>query len=470
MYLQRYYLNCLAHASYLIADEETGTAVVIDPQRDVDQYLADAADRGYEIKYVFLTHFHADFVAGHIELHKKTGAKIYLGARAEAEYDFVPIREGDVIEFGRVRLSVLETPGHTPESISILLFDLDRSDMEPFAVFTGDTLFVGDVGRPDLLASVGVTADELASMLYDSLHKLLQLPDDVRVYPAHGAGSLCGKQLGNDAFTTIGDQRKYNYALQPMSREEFTRLVTADQPEAPAYFLHDAMLNRQERRSLDDVLKETMVPLELEEVLELQRNGAQVVDTRDPVEFAGAHLAGAINIGLDGRYAHWCGALLDKERPIVVIAEHGREEEAVMRLGRIGFDRVEGYLRNGVEVLEHHPDHIAVVNRITAAALAERLERCEPTVVVDVRTEPEWRAGHLAGAIHIPLPHLAERLDEIQPQGMVVVHCESGYRSSIAASIMQRHGIDSPFDLVGGFRAWRMSHLPVVEDETASTA
>lgn len=463
MFLQRYYLNCLAHASYLVADEETKTAAVIDPQRDIDQYLVDAAEHGFQIKYVFLTHFHADFVAGHIELRKKTGAKIYLGARAEAEYEFVPLKEGDVVEFGHVRLSVLETPGHTPESISILLYDLERDQDKPFAVFTGDTLFVGDVGRPDLLASIGVTADELANMLYGSLQKLMELPDDVRVYPAHGAGSLCGKQLGDDPYTTIGDQRKYNYALQPMSRSEFVELVTANQPEAPSYFLHDAMLNRQERPSLDEALKQSLVPLELEDVLELQRSGAQVIDTRAPADFAGSHLVGSINIGLDGKYAHWCGTLLDKSKPIVVIAEHGREEESIMRLGRIGFDHAKGYLRGGVEVLQQHPELIGVIDRMTAADLAERLDGREPPTVLDVRSESEWRAGHIAGSLNIPLPRLEERLDEIPTDGTLVVHCQGGYRSSIAASLLERAGRKNVFDLVGGMMAWHASHLPVVE-------
>ena len=289
MYFQRYYLGCLAHASYMIADEETKIAAVIDPQRDIDQYLADAEANGFQIKYVFLTHFHADFVAGHIELRDKAGAKIYLGERAQAEYDFTPVKDGDVVEFGKVRLSVLETPGHTPEGISLLVYDLAQSDRDPHAVLTGDTLFIGDVGRPDLLASIGVTADELADMLYDSLNnKLLPLPDATLVYPAHGAGSMCGKQLSTEAFSTIGEQRRYNYALQPMSRAEFKRLVTEDQTEAPDYFVHDAILNRQDRPSLEAALRESLKPLDIHEVVKLQRSGAQVVDVRDAIDFAGA--------------------------------------------------------------------------------------------------------------------------------------------------------------------------------------
>ena len=335
MYFQRYYLGCLAHASYMIADEETKVAAVIDPQRDIDQYVRDAEERGFQIRYVFLTHFHADFIAGHIELRDKLGAKIYLGAHAEPEYDFTPLKEGDVVEYGKVRLSVLETPGHTPESISILVYDLEKNDRTPHAVLTGDALFIGDVGRPDLLASIGVTADELGDMLYDSLHnKLLSLDDEVLIYPAHGAGSLCGKALGDEPFSTIGEQRRYNYALQPMTREEFKRIVTAEQPDAPDYFVHDAILNRKERIPLQDTMKASLKPLALDDVLALQSSGpTQVVDTRDPADFAAAHLAGTFNIPLDGKYAQWAGTVLDKAQRIIVIAEPEREEESIMRLG-----------------------------------------------------------------------------------------------------------------------------------------
>ncbi len=470
MLLQRYYLNCLAHASYLVADEETGIAAVIDPQRDVDQYIEDAAERGLQIRYVFLTHFHADFVSGHLELKERVGAKIYLGAKAEAEFDFVPVKDGDTVEFGKVRLKVLETPGHTPESISIVVYDLDRSDREPFAVFTGDTLFIGDVGRPDLLASIGYTSDQLADMLFDSLHgKLLTLPDDTRVYPAHGAGSLCGKQLGDAAFSTIGEQRKYNYALQPMSREEFKQIVTADQPEAPAYFLHDAILNRKNRPVLDDVMKEAVRPLELEEVLMIAREGGQLLDTRNAADFAGAHLRGSINIGLDGRYAMWCGSILDKEKPIVVIADEGREEEAIMRLGRIGFDHVQGFLRDGIRSLESRPELVGTLRRITAPALAERIKEDDNLVVVDVRSEKEWRAGHIEGSINVPVNHLLERIGELPSDKTLAVHCQSGYRSSIACSLLERVGRGDLYDVVGGIKAWLKAALPVVEETAAPT-
>ena len=468
MYFQRYYLSCLAHGSYLIADEETKVAAVVDPQRDIDQYLADAAEHGFQIKYVFLTHFHADFVAGHIELRDKAGAKIYLGERAQAEYEFTPVKDGDVVEFGKVRLSILETPGHTPEGISILIYDLNKSDRDPHAVLTGDTLFIGDVGRPDLLASIGVTADELADMLYDSLHnKLLKLPDETLVYPAHGAGSMCGKHLSEEAFSTLGDQRRYNYALQPMSSEEFKKLVTAEQPEAPDYFVHDAILNRQDRASLERSMQASVKPLDLNEVLRLQSDGAQLVDVRDAADFAGAHLAGSINIGLDGKYATWCGTVLDKSTPIVVVAEDGREEEAIMRLGRIGLDHVKGYLQGGPEALSPRPDLVAVTHRVTAAALAEQLAGDQAPLVVDVRLAKEWDEAHIANSLNIPLNHLVERIGELPKDRALVVHCKSGYRSSLAASMLQREGFADVLDLVGGFDAWQATQLPA---ENASAA
>ena len=349
MVLKQYYLGCLAHASYLVADEEAGIAAVVDPQRDVDGYVADAEAHGCRIEHVLLTHLHADFLAGHLELRDRVGARIYLGARAETEYAFTPLADGDALELGRVRLVALETPGHSPESISILVYDLDTDEEQPRAVLTGDTLFIGDVGRPDLRASLGWSAEELGSLLYDSVReKLLPLPDETLVYPAHGAGSLCGKNLSTDTVSTIGVQRRYNYALQPMSREEFVRVVTADQPDSPAYFTYDAVLNAKERPTLDQALDEGLRPLSLEAVLELAGRGGQLLDTRSTVAYEGAHLAGSVNIGLDGSFATWSGTLLDHDLPIVIVAAPDRVVEAATRLGRIGFDGVAGYLEGGM--------------------------------------------------------------------------------------------------------------------------
>ncbi|GAB4141017.1 MAG: rhodanese-like domain-containing protein [Planctomycetaceae bacterium] len=469
MHLKQYYLGCLAHASYMIADERTGIAAVVDPQRDVDQYLADAEANGWKIQYVFLTHFHADFVAGHIELREKAGAHIYLGARAEAEYEFTPVKENDIIEFGDVRLKILETPGHTPEGISILVFDLKKSDTQPHAVLTGDTLFIGDVGRPDLLASIGVSADELASMLYDSVqHKLMKLPDETLIYPAHGAGSLCGKNLSDETVSTIGEQKKYNYALHPMSREEFIKLVEVDQPEAPDYFAYDAMKNREERKTLDETMKLTVKPMDLNEVLSMQKEGAQILDVRNAADFEGAHLKDALNIGLKGKFATWCGTMLSRERPIIVIAETGDEDEAVMRLGRIGFENVAGYLQNGMWALQKHPDLLESTPRMTVEALAERLATPEAPLVLDVRTEKERESsGFIKGSLNIPLNQLEKRLTEIPTGQELVVHCAGGYRSAIACSILQRCGINCT-DLVGGFQAWASSELPIGKPSEAA--
>lgn len=470
MKLKQYYLGCLSHASYLITDEKTHTAVVVDPQRDVEQYIADAAAVCCEVKHVFLTHFHADFLAGHIELREKCGAQIYLGRRAEAEFKATKVKDGDRIEFGDVRLEILETPGHTPEGISILVYDLAQSKDKPFAVLTGDTLFIGDVGRPDLLASIGVTADELSDMLYDSLtSKLVKLPDETLVYPAHGAGSMCGKNLSKETVSTIGEQKRFNYALQPMSREEFKRIVTEEQSEAPSYFVHDAILNRQERPSLAATLSESLNALSIDEVLRLQNQGAQLLDVRDAIDFEGAHLAGAINIGIQGKYATWCGTVLDQKRPIVVIAEGGKEEEAVTRLGRIGFDNVAGYLREGMDALRHRPELVAKIERITAVALAEQLTTPAAPTVVDVRSEKEWAAGHIANSVNIPLNHLRDRIGEIDKTHPVVVHCEGGYRSAIAASVLAQLGRADVLDMVGGYMAWAASKLPVQVAATVST-
>lgn len=462
MVIKQYYLGCLAHASYLVADDTTKTAAIVDPQRDIAHYLRDADEGGYTIKYVFLTHFHADFLAGHIELRDEVGATICLGRRAEPEFEARKLNDGDRIEFGDVRLTILETPGHTPEGISILVYDLAKSADAPHAVLTGDTLFIGDVGRPDLLASVGTTADELADMLYDSLTtKLVTLPDATLVYPAHGAGSMCGKNLSKDTVSTIGEQKKFNYALQPMSRDEFKRIVTAEQPEAPSYFLHDAVLNRQERPTLSAALSASLKALSLDDVLRLKTQGAQLLDVRDAVDFEGAHLAGAINVGIQGKYATWCGTVLDHDHPIVVIAEPGGEEEAVTRLGRIGFDNVAGYLEGGMDALGCRPDLVSTIERITAVALFEQRTGADAPTVVDVRSETEWAARRIPGTVNIPLNHLAERAHEIPADRPVVVLCEGGYRSAIAASLLARTGRADVFDMVGGYNAWAASKLPV---------
>src|SRR5579872_4842683 len=409
MFFRQYYLGCLAHASYLIADEASHTATVVDPQRDIAQYLADAEEHGFAIRHVFLTHFHADFVAGHLELRDRCGATIHLGSRAKAEYAFAAMKDGDTLDFPGLRLQVLETPGHTIESISILVFDLQKDSTKPYAVLPGDTLFIGDVGRPDLRASLGWTANQLGGHLYDSLHtKLLPLRDEVLVYPAHGAGSLCGKQLSSDTVSSLGDQRRFNYALQPMSKEEFIGLVTADQPDAPPYFTYDAILNTRERATLDKNLELVLHPVDLSEVLRMGDAGAQILDVRDPAEYAKGHLAGSINIGLGGQYATWAGTILDRTKPIVIIAEPGREEEAALRLGRIGFDHVKGYLNGGMQALVERQDLVWPTERVSAPMLAEELASENPPLLLDIRNPREWATRHIDGSVNVPLNHLQE--------------------------------------------------------------
>ena len=465
MILKQYYLGCLAHASYLLGDEASATGIVVDPQRDIQQYLKDAETFGLQIRHVFLTHFHADFVAGHLELRDRCGATIHLGAQAQAEYSFVPMKDGDTLDFPGMRLQILETPGHTIESISILVFDLHKDAVKPYAVLTGDTLFIGDVGRPDLRASLGWTADDLGAHLYDSIHnKLLPLPDETLVYPAHGAGSLCGKKLSSDTVSSLGDQRRLNYALQPMSKEEFIRLVTADQPDAPAYFTYDAILNTRERATLDKNLEQVLHPIDLDEVLRIGDQGAQILDVRDAAEYAKGHLAGSINIGLGGQYATWAGTVLDRTKPIVIIAEPSREQEAALRLGRIGFDHVKGYLQGGMQALSSRPDLVWPTERVSAPMVAEELEGADGPLVLDIRNPREWATKHIDGSVNIPLNHLQERMAEIPRNRRIAVHCAGGYRSSIAASILHQYGITNLVEMAGGLAAWEAAKLPVVSE------
>ncbi len=459
--LKQFYLNCLAHASYVVADSVTGAAAVVDPQRDVDQYLEFAAAGGLAIRHVILTHFHADFVAGHLELRDRAGATIYLGAAGAAEYPFTPLADGREIDLGRVKLRALETPGHTAESISIAVFDLDASPDTPHAVLTGDTLFVGDVGRPDLRVALGWSAADLGGMLYDSLHtKLLALPDASLVYPAHGAGSLCGKALSKETVSTIGEQRRVNYALQPMPKERFIDLVTADQPDAPAYFTYDAVLNTKERPTLDAALDRGPIPLD--RVLALQSVGAQVLDTRDPGDFAAAHLAGSINVGLGGQFATWAGSVLSRERPIVIVADPARERESMMRLGRIGFDHVVGFLADGMLSVADQPSLTASTERLSAQVAAGRLASARPPLLVDVRAPREHDARSIAGSVSLPLNHLLEHVRELPRDRALIVHCAGGYRSSIAASLLLREGFVQVSELAGGIAAWDAADLPAV--------
>jgi glyoxylase-like metal-dependent hydrolase (beta-lactamase superfamily II)/rhodanese-related sulfurtransferase len=463
MLLKQFYLNCLAHASYLLADETSGIAAVVDPQRDIEQYVTFAAQHGLRIHHVILTHLHADFVAGHLELRDRAGATIYLGARAQADYAFTPLATGDRIELGRVRLEAIETPGHTPESISIAVYDLtaEGGAATPYAVLTGDTLFVGDVGRPDLRAALGWSSSDLGALLYDSLHdKLLRLPDASLVYPAHGAGSLCGKAISKETVSTIGNQRRTNYALQPMTKEAFVGLINADQPDAPPYFTYDAVLNSRERPTLDRTLAAGVTPVSLDQLLELQRSGAQVLDTREPVDFAAAHLAGSVNIGLAGQYATWAGTILAHDRPIVIVADPGREVESAVRLGRIGFDQVAGYLEGGLRSLDSRPDLTATIERLAPPLAAEQLADGSATAI-DLRTLSERGQRSIPGSISMPLNQLRERMDDLPKDRALVLFCEGGYRSSIGASLLRGQGFTQVSEIAGGIAAWEAAHLPV---------
>ncbi|MHC3467444.1 MBL fold metallo-hydrolase [Streptomyces sp. 7R007] len=452
MFFAQYYLDCLSQASYMIADETTGRAVVVDPRRDVSEYLSDAAEHGFTIEAVINTHFHADFLAGHLELAHRTGAWIGYGRRAEAEYPVRKLTDGERISLGDVQLRILETPGHTPESISVLVHE-HATDTVPYGVLTGDALFIGDVGRPDLLASVGVTADELGRMLYDTVqNKLMALPDAVRVFPAHGAGSACGRNLSTQRRSTIGEQRATNYACRPMSRDSFVELVTAGQPSAPAYFVYDALLNRKEHGLFDAAAAAR--PLSAEEFTRRRAAGAVVVDARSPQDFAAGHLRGSVNVPADGRFAEQAGTVVTPDRDVLVVAPQDREEEIVTRLARIGFDRVGGYLREPEAAFVELADETEQAGRLTTGELRRLLDGGQPPVVVDVRNTAEREEGFIQGSLHIPLAELARRAHEIPADRPLVVHCAGGHRSSVAASLLRHQGRTDVSDLLGGYGAW----------------
>ncbi|MFE1791168.1 rhodanese-like domain-containing protein [Streptomyces sp. NPDC059525] len=458
MFFAQYYLDCLSQASYMIADESTGKAVVVDPRRDISEYMADAQAHGFIVEAVINTHFHADFIAGHLEMAARTGAWIGYGRRAETEYPIRKLADGERISLGEVTLQIMETPGHTPESISVLAYE-HADDEVPYGVLTGDALFIGDVGRPDLLASVGVTAEELGRMLYHSVqHQLMSLPDEVRVFPAHGAGSACGKNLSTERQSTIGAQRATNYACRPMSEDEFVAIVTAGQSAAPGYFAYDATLNRQERDLFDPAAVSR--PLSVEEFRTARAAGAVVVDARSPQEFGTGHVGGAINIPADGRFAEQAGTVLTPDSRILVIAPQNREEEITTRLARIGFDHVTGYLRSPDDALAAMPDEVTPASRLTADQLRTALAGDQPPVVLDVRNCSERAGGFIDGSLHIALGELPRRLEEIPTGRPLVLHCAGGHRSSIAASLLRHHGFEDVSDVLGGYGAWALLTQP----------
>lgn len=453
MKFNQYYLECLSHASYLIGDEASGKAVVVDPQRDVGQYVLDAKASGLVIEHVIETHFHADFLSGHLELAAATGADIVYSSVAETEFASVGVHDGERYALGDLVLEFRHTPGHTPESLSIVIWE-KATDPAPWGVLTGDTLFIGDVGRPDLLSSLGFSEDELASSLYDSLHsQLLTLPDKTKVFPSHGAGSSCGKNLSSELESTIGDQKRSNYALQTTDKHEFINLVTSGQNPAPPYFVHDATLNRMDRTLLD----ETSMPaaLSLSRVLAAQETGSVVVDARDPEVFARGHLRDSINVGLGGRYAEFAGSVVAPTTSLILITEPGTEIEARNRLARIGFDRVEGYLQHPQQVMLDSPSLVAPASRLTARHFEISINTVSSLQIIDVRNPGEIESGFVEGAQQIPVSQLNSRLGEVDLAKPIVVYCAGGYRSSVAASLLRSAGAADVSDLIGGFGAWR---------------
>ena len=454
MHFTQHYLACLSHASYLIGDETSGRAVVVDPQRDISAYLVEAEASNLTIELVIETHIHADFVSGHLELARATGAEIGYGLGADVDFPVRHLRDGERIALGELVLEVRSTPGHTPESISVVIWR-HADDDTPYGVLTGDTLFIGDVGRPDLLVAAGHDPDTMARNLYHSLHsKLLTLPDETRIFPAHGAGSACGRQLSTERQSTVGEQRRGNYALQASSEDEFVQLVTEGQPARPRYFSYDAHRNTE----LHPLFDERDAPrfVSIERLLELRTEGVQILDTRSPDEFALAHVRGSINVGLEGRFAEFAGAVLDPQAGVVLVCDPGAELESKLRLARVGFDDVRGALADPLATFLEHPEVIAQATRRTVAEL-------DGETLVDIRAPGETEAGTIPGARLIPLARLLDEMDTLDKNTPTVVYCAGGYRSSIAASLLRANGFRSVSDLIGGYAAYADSQTMELE-------
>lgn len=474
MFFKQFYLGCLAHASYLIGSE--GEACVVDPQRDVLEYIEEAGRNNLKIKYIFETHLHADFVSGHNELAELTGATIVYSDKANADFDHLAVKDGHEFSVGSLKLTVMATPGHTPESICLLIKDGASVD-EPLKLLTGDTLFIGDVGRPDLVGKVGYQPGDMAGMLYDSLHdKILKLPDDTEIYPAHGAGSLCGKNISTDRSSTIGVQRRFNYALQPMSRDEFVKMLTAELAEIPAYFPRAVEANRSGADALSTLPRAASISAD--EVEKLSATADTIIlDTRPAGEFGRGHIPGSYNIGLGGQFASWCGTIFggDQKKIILVVGSAGDQvdnkvevDEAVTRLARAGLDNVVAYLDGGIEAWIAAGKKVAEVPQISVGDLAKKLESSPELRVIDVRRPGEYESGHVPQAKNISLTDLEKRLEAVERGVKTAVICAGGYRSSMAISMLKRHGIDELINVSGGTSAWKDAGLPVKVEKKCS--
>jgi len=459
MYFKQFYLACLAHASYLIGSD--GEAAVVDPQRDVDEYIAEARAHQLNIKYIIETHLHADFVSGHQELAKRLGATIVFGQKAGASFAHQAVKDGDEIKLGKLILRFLETPGHTPESICILVID-PSSPEQPQKILTGDTLFIGDVGRPDLAGGKGFTPQQMAGLMYESLHgKLLTLPDETEVYPAHGAGSMCGKNMSKETSSTIGEQRKFNYALKPMSKDEFVQMMTADLPEAPAYFPKDAEKNRSGARGLSEIVPPKA--LSAKDVTAMRDAGHVILDIRSAELFGAGHVAGSINIGLGGQFAMWAGSLLPMSSEIVIVAETSAQvDEALVRLARVGIENVRGYLIGDVDDWVRDGLSVSTIKQYSVNELRDRIAS-GGLPVIDVRRPAEYAGGHVPGAFSFTLSGIDKHVSELpfDKNSETAVICAGGYRSSAAASMLEKHGFTKLINISGGTNAWVKSGFPV---------
>ncbi len=456
MYFKQFYLGCLSHASYYLGSE--GEAAIIDPQRDVQQYIDEAEAQGQRIKYIIETHSHADFVSGHVELAAKTGAEIVFGQRANTQFPTHKVSDGDVLKIGKIDLKFMETPGHTPEGITIVANDTS-DPAAPAKMFTGDTLFIGDVGRPDLIGSKGFTAKQMGGMLYDSLHeKILPLADETEVYPAHGAGSLCGKSLSKETWSTLGNQRKFNYALQPMTKEEFVKIVAADQPEVPAYFPQSAAKNLEGSAPLGEIAK----PRELSSD-EIRSFDGIVIDVRQNAEYGKRHVPNSINIGLGGQFASWAGTLVPIGTPIAVVAENEEQiEEAAMRLARVGHETVSGSM-----LIDNYTGETKAVEQVSVEEVSELTKTEKFLQFVDVRRPAEHAAGHAVRTINIPLDKLSSDFEKLDPAAPTFVICQGGYRSSLGTSILENAGFKKIYNVTGGTKAWTDAGL---DTEVSATA